>query len=363
MRIWPLFPLFPLSVVLLAGPTSCQRRAPSSQTPAGAPSIEDKSTSQCDALIKSPSKRPLVVEWPSSERAALEAGSHRGLVVLHYDGCEMELLRECKLEGSYDYIPVSVQQDKVVITDKNSLYASIPAYAVNFEAKLEQEGGLTVDMRLVGIHAADRTEISEVELVGDCETATHVAIELANGAFVFSAGSGLSAGAGVSAGGASVGGETSKSHEVLNRGGDFESCEGSKGSDEAPPHDCGTVVRMVLAEIDPAPSRGSGSDDPGGAPPVAPQPRCPPLTQWDGKSCAPEPTDPDAPEFKDNDLDGVLNGRDLCPNTPEDQDGFEDQDGCPDSDNDGDGVFDMDDRCPNQAEDMDGVQDEDGCPE
>lgn len=356
-------PLFPLSVLLLAGLASCQRGTPSSQTPTGAPSIADKSTSRCDALMESPSKRPLVVEWPSSERAALEAGSQRGLVVLHYDGCEMELLRECTLKGTYDYFPVSLQQDKVVITDESSLYAAIPAYAVKFAAKLEQQGELTVDMRLVGIHAADRTEISEAELVGDCETATHVAIELANGAFVFSAGSGLSAGASASAGGASVGGETSKSQEILNRGGEFESCGGSTASDKAPPHDCGTVVRMVLAELEPAPTTEPGRDDPGGKPPLPPRPQCPPLTQWNGTNCAPEPEDPDAPAFGDRDLDGVLNGRDHCPDAPEDQDGFEDQDGCPDPDNDGDGVFDMDDRCPVQPEDMDGVHDEDGCPE
>src|SRR5690606_21141679 len=78
----------------------------------------------------------------------------------------------------------------------------------------------------------------------------------------------------------------------------------------------------------------------------------------------------------------------------EDRDGFEDEDGCPDPDNDGDGVPDTDDKCPNQAgvdapqhtgcpvvdqdgdgmndatdqcptqpEDVDGFEDEDGCPD
>ncbi|MFQ5511038.1 MAG: OmpA family protein [Candidatus Krumholzibacteriia bacterium] len=65
----------------------------------------------------------------------------------------------------------------------------------------------------------------------------------------------------------------------------------------------------------------------------------------------------------DNDGDGVPDFDDKCPDLPEDFEGFEDQDGCPDLDNDQDGIPDVDDRCPNEPEDFDGDQDEDGCPD
>ena len=65
----------------------------------------------------------------------------------------------------------------------------------------------------------------------------------------------------------------------------------------------------------------------------------------------------------DNDKDGIPDKTDKCPNDPEDKDGFQDEDGCPDPDNDGDGLFDKVDQCPNDAEDKDGFQDEDGCPD
>lgn len=65
----------------------------------------------------------------------------------------------------------------------------------------------------------------------------------------------------------------------------------------------------------------------------------------------------------DTDGDGLLDDVDECPEEPEDFDGWEDDDGCPDLDNDGDGIPDKDDKCPNVPEDMDGWQDEDGCPE
>jgi outer membrane protein OmpA-like peptidoglycan-associated protein len=84
---------------------------------------------------------------------------------------------------------------------------------------------------------------------------------------------------------------------------------------------------------------------------------------------------PDDPEDKDgfqdadgcpdpdNDRDGVLDPDDRCPLVPEDKDGFEDGDGCPDPDNDQDGILDPKDRCPNEPEDKDGFEDGDGCPD
>ncbi|MEK7424682.1 MAG: transporter, partial [Actinomycetota bacterium] len=70
-----------------------------------------------------------------------------------------------------------------------------------------------------------------------------------------------------------------------------------------------------------------------------------------------------APDFGDTDRDGATNAYDRCPGELEDKDGFQDDDGCPESDNDGDFTEDRDDKCPNVAEDKDGFDDEDGCPE
>ncbi|TNF25815.1 MAG: hypothetical protein EP329_22320 [Deltaproteobacteria bacterium] len=66
---------------------------------------------------------------------------------------------------------------------------------------------------------------------------------------------------------------------------------------------------------------------------------------------------------QDTDLDGIFDPDDKCPEKPEDKDGFEDEDGCPELDNDGDGIPDKTDGCPNEAEDKDGFEDQDGCPD
>ena len=82
--------------------------------------------------------------------------------------------------------------------------------------------------------------------------------------------------------------------------------------------------------------------------------------------------DDDSCPDPDNDGDGVLDlvdgardarGFGACRNNPEDVDGFQDEDGCPDPDNDGDGVEDTADACPNHPEDKDGFEDANGCPD
>lgn len=78
---------------------------------------------------------------------------------------------------------------------------------------------------------------------------------------------------------------------------------------------------------------------------------------WDGFE------DPDGCPEWDNDQDRVLDEDDDCPLIKEDMDDWDDLDGCPDDDNDSDGLVDWEDDCPDVREDHDGYRDDDGCPE
>jgi len=73
------------------------------------------------------------------------------------------------------------------------------------------------------------------------------------------------------------------------------------------------------------------------------------------------------PDDPDSDGDMIPDSKDACELLPEDMDSYLDEDGCPDIDNDLDGVVDEKDgeggKCKNEPEDPDGFQDEDGCPE
>jgi hypothetical protein len=87
-----------------------------------------------------------------------------------------------------------------------------------------------------------------------------------------------------------------------------------------------------------------------------------------------------SPRDHDMDHDGVPDDLDQCPEIPEDRDGFEDSDGCPEIDDDDDGIVDKEDACPRvkgvestdpkkngcpaDDRDHDGVADlEDACPD
>jgi OmpA-OmpF porin, OOP family len=78
------------------------------------------------------------------------------------------------------------------------------------------------------------------------------------------------------------------------------------------------------------------------------------ICTWDGKP------DPHCPKgtADDPDADGIPNDKDKCPSVPEDKDGFEDDDGCPEIDNDQDCVFDEVDKCPGEP----GPRETNGCP-
>jgi OmpA-OmpF porin, OOP family len=75
------------------------------------------------------------------------------------------------------------------------------------------------------------------------------------------------------------------------------------------------------------------------------------------------PPPPPGKKILDTDHDGIPDPVDKCPTEPEDKDGYQDEDGCPDPDNDADGIPDKTDKCPLEAEDKDGFEDEDGCPD
>ncbi|MBT9557051.1 MAG: OmpA family protein [Myxococcales bacterium] len=72
-----------------------------------------------------------------------------------------------------------------------------------------------------------------------------------------------------------------------------------------------------------------------------------------------------SPRVEDSDADGIHDVSDACPLLVEDEDGFQDGDGCPEADNDGDGIPDIaePEECRLLPEDRNGVRDDDGCPD
>jgi OOP family OmpA-OmpF porin len=68
------------------------------------------------------------------------------------------------------------------------------------------------------------------------------------------------------------------------------------------------------------------------------------------------------PKLADRDGDGIPDIYDKCPDQPEDKDGIDDGDGCPETDADADGIPDTEDACPKQPGQRNTDPKKNGCP-
>jgi formylglycine-generating enzyme required for sulfatase activity len=232
---------------------------------AKAPDYAPKDQTKC-GVAKSQA-HPLIVEWPSPDRLELENKVGEGLVVVHYVGCEMQVLERCSVPARYGYHAATRAQDSVEMRDEDDLYANLPVGAAKLEAKLARSGRLTVDMNLVGRFEADRSSVRADELQGDCAGATHFVYGLTVGAFDFYAGGQAEVGGGVGVGSIGAGGHSQAERENITKVGDPAACSKASPDDKAPPAQCGALIRIEVVPL-------------GEAKQYAPT--CPSGTQWDG---------------------------------------------------------------------------------
>jgi formylglycine-generating enzyme required for sulfatase activity len=229
---------------------------------AKAPDFNPKDQTKCG--VEKSQAKPLIVEWPSADRGELEAQAHnRGLVVVRYQGCEMQVLDHCTTTVKYSYSSITRKKDRVVMRDADDLYANVPVGAAKLEAKLEKSGELDVDMTMVGRWEADRSAVRSDELQGSCDGATHVVSALTVGAFTFTAGADATVGGGATLLGAGGGGQSTSKRETLNADGDVGACEKSTPDDKTPPPNCGAMLRVEVVPLvgaQPATASASGSN-------------------------------------------------------------------------------------------------------
>lgn len=217
--------------------------------------------------------RFLVVDWESVDRAELEARAQRGLAVVKYDGCAIELMKRCSLKSTatYQYVGVTPKRDIVVMRDANEIYANIPLSAAKLEGHLRKNGSLDVGMTIVGQWDFASAIPAPSELEGDCEGATHVVSSVTVGAYEFAAGNAIDAGASVDILGAGAGAKQAQQKELLSRDGDEAACAKAAAGDQKPPFGCGALLRVEMVAL--------GAER-------KTEPTCPTGTTWDGAQCA-----------------------------------------------------------------------------
>ncbi len=222
--------------------------APAESTRARAPEWTPRDQEK-GHVAKSP-LRPLIVEWPSPDRAALEAQSKAGVVAVRFLGREMEVLRQCHGKGAYGYVAVTPKQDVVSLTSRDELYATLPVHAVELEAKLKSSGRLTADMFIVGSWDAPEGSATRATLSGDCARATHVITGITAGAFAFTSGGAKDTSGGIGVFGVGAGAARESTEEVLSKDGDRDACKRATGADSRPPDGCSAYLRVELAPVD-----------------------------------------------------------------------------------------------------------------
>jgi hypothetical protein len=239
--------------------------------------------------------RPMLVEWPAVEKAALQARAAKGLVVVRYDGCRLKQLPRCKAEGGYEFVETSRAQDGFVVKDKTELFARLPLGAVSLEGEINQGKQLSLSYVAVGARSTDVSRVGRERLEGECDGATHFVRTMVVGAYALGAEAALGGGAGVSVGGAGTGGSHEKSTEVIRRDGNLEDC-----LDEATPAEdkrCQAIVQLILEPVsdengevyEPEPVERAAAPPAAAAPIEQPQPDYTPVPQESPVATGPQP--------------------------------------------------------------------------
>ena len=197
-------------------------------------------TDQAKSRAHKTRDKPLVIEWPSAERAELEARMKHGTVVVQYNGEVMRMLPACKAPGSYAYTAVTPKHEALTITNEDELHATLPFGAARFEGELASSGSLKVDMTLVGRYAATDDAVA---VAGDCRGATHVISAATVGAFKLYAGADARGDASFIGMGAGSRAEKTS----LAEDGDKAAC--SEGNSDAPPDGCRAILRVELVRV------------------------------------------------------------------------------------------------------------------
>lgn len=247
--LWVLLSVGSVVMSACGAPPVPPKEAGSEPNGPGPKGVPQSWKNKCDAAKGQ--RRPLVVEWPAPDRAALESQAMKGQLVVHYEGCELEVLRQCKAPAkfNYKYTAITPKEERETIDNTEKLYASIPVYAAKFEGKLAQSGQLNAEMTIVGEYGVEGEPPAIDQLEGDCKGATHVVTALTIGAFSFFAGSSREVGGSATVLGAGAGAESTKKSESLSRDGDTKSCGVSKRGDEKPPEGCGALMRIELTKV------------------------------------------------------------------------------------------------------------------
>jgi TPR repeat protein len=197
--------------------------------------------------------KPLVVDWRPEQRVDLEVAMSEGLAVVAYDCKGMELLADCRVDGTYGFKGVVLKQQLIRLADADEIKMNLPLSGAALVARLDAEldRGATLDLAtaLVGNLTSTRFAVTRPDLDGSCQGATHFVRGANVGAFVMQAGNRASVATSAALFGAGAGAGSTSSRMSRVEDGRLEACEELDPTNGGPPRNCGALIRLHLVPI------------------------------------------------------------------------------------------------------------------
>jgi uncharacterized protein len=246
---WGVVGVISLGTLGCGGPGAAARAARPEAT-TGSQALGE--TAECRDVSRG--TKPLVVDWKPEQRGDLEVAMSEGLAVVAYDCQRMELLTDCRVEGTYGFKGVVLKQQVIRLADADEIRMNLPlsgaAIVAKFDAELERGATLDLATALVGNLTSTRVALGRSELAGQCNGATHFVRGANIGAFVMQAGNSASAATSASLFGAGAGAGSSSSRLSRVEDGRLDACQLSEQAPGgAPPRNCSALIRLHLVPI------------------------------------------------------------------------------------------------------------------
>lgn len=196
---------------------------------------------------------PMVVDWQPEERGDLEISMREGLVVVGYDESGFRLLKDCHVDGNYEFMGMTRRERVVRLESADDVKANLPLGGLGIAAKLggEFEQGATLDIAMVMIGKLRTTwrTVTPADLKGQCQSASHFVRGATVGAFAVDKGDRSHARAVAEIFGVGAGGGTAKSSMIRIIDGQLPDCQRALPDSDKAPSQCGALIRVELLPI------------------------------------------------------------------------------------------------------------------
>jgi TPR repeat protein len=195
----------------------------------------------------------MIVDWRPEQRGDLEVAMREGIVVVAYDEKGFEILKDCRVDGTYGFMGMTRREQVVRLESADDIKANLPLGGIGIAAKLggELEKGATLDIAMVMVGKVRTTwrAVGRDDLIGSCARASHVVRGGTVGAFAVDKGERTRARAVAEIFGAGASGGSAASGATRTTDGQIAACDGSAPDSPQAPKQCGAIMRVELLPV------------------------------------------------------------------------------------------------------------------